>query len=103
MAFTKPIFMKLTITLHYYMEISFTEFNGNRSWNMESTNGNSFMLLRQVRMSLGLFSRNLLLFRTFFKDVLCRISWEKDRRCSFVTNSRTNGQMYTRTCTPHKT
>jgi len=67
MAFTKPIFMKLTITQQYCIDISFTEFNQNRSWNMGSTNGNSFMLLSQLRMSLGLFSRNLLLFGLFFK------------------------------------
>jgi len=57
----------------------------------------------QVRVSLGLFSRNSLSFRTFFKDILFRISWEKDRRCSLVSNSRTNGQMYIRTYTSHKT
>lgn len=47
----------------------------------------------------GSFITKLTLVQAFFKDNLCRISWEKDRLCSFVSNSRMNE----RTFNPHKT
>jgi len=58
MAFTKPIFTKLTDAQRYYMHNSYTEFHPDLIMIAESMEIYKFTTLRAVWLSLNQFSRN---------------------------------------------